>query len=387
MGRTLRLFSIAGIPIAVHASWLLAYAIITWSLALGYFRYALPELPAVAHWLNGLLAALLLFVSVLLHELSHSFMARHYGLTVGGITLHVFGGVSQLTDEPPSPRAEFWIAAVGPLSSLALAAVLAAVRFSAVTEAPWADAVLAYLVFVNVAVGIFNLLPGFPLDGGRLLRAALWKRYGGLRRATVTASRVGAGVAAVLVGLGVFQLLGGSLLGGVWFIMIGLFLRGSADASAQEVTLRAALGALPVSQVMSRNVVVAPADSTVAELVEQFWAHHYTSFPVVENGVVVGIASLQQLRDTPPERWSSTRVRDVMRALTPDLIVAPQTTAFEALQKTARNEVGRVAVVDGSRVVGYLSMKDLTHVIALKGLDGDVALAEMTPPRDLRRAA
>lgn len=387
MGRTLRLFSIAGIPISVHASWLLAYAIITWSLALGYFRYALPELPAVAHWLNGLLAALLLFVSVLVHELSHSFMARRYGLTVGGITLHVFGGVSQLTDEPPSSRAEFWIAAVGPLTSLALAAVLGAVRFGGVIDAAWADAVLAYLVFVNVAVGIFNLLPGFPLDGGRLLRALLWKRSGSLRRATATASRVGVGMAFLLIGLGVFQIFGGSLLGGVWFIMIGLFLRESAEASAQEVTLRAALGALPVSQVMSRNVVAAPADSTVAALVEKFWAHHYTSFPVVENGVVVGIATLQQLRDTPPDRWSSTHVRDVMRPLTPELTVTPETTAFEALQKTARNGVGRVAVVDGSRVVGYLSLKDLTHVIALKEMDSDVAPAGTTPPRDLRRVA
>ena len=188
MGGTVRVLTIHGIPINVHVSWLVIYGLITWTLAVGYFPRALPDLPAAAYWANGLLAAFLLFVSVLLHELSHSFVAMAHGLSVRGITLHVFGGVSHLEDEPPSPRAEFLIAVVGPISSFAIAAVLWAINASGLVQPAWAQAVIAYLVLVNVVVGIFNLVPGFPLDGGRLLRAALWKWKGSLGPATYMAS-------------------------------------------------------------------------------------------------------------------------------------------------------------------------------------------------------
>jgi len=190
-----RVLTIRGIPINVHVSWLVIYGLITWTLAVGYFPRALPDLPAAAYWANGLLAAFLLFVSVLLHELSHSFVAMAHGLSVRGITLHVFGGVSHLEDEPPSPRAEFLIAVVGPVTSFAIAAVLWAISASGLVKPAWAHAVVSYLVLVNFAVGIFNLVPGFPLDGGRILRAALWKWKGTLGQATYMASRVGLGFA------------------------------------------------------------------------------------------------------------------------------------------------------------------------------------------------
>ena len=211
MGGTLRIATIGGIPIHVHASWLLVYALITWTLAVGYFPRALPERGAAAWWVSGLIAALLLFVAVLLHELSHAFVARAHGLRVRGITLHVFGGVSHLEDEPPSPRAEFLIAVVGPLTSLGLAGLLWAVLSAGLVPAGSPAAIVEYLVFVNAAVGVFNLLPGFPLDGGRLLRAGLWRWKGTLARATYLASRVGTGVALGLVGLGVLQILAGGL--------------------------------------------------------------------------------------------------------------------------------------------------------------------------------
>src|SRR5690348_2845395 len=176
MGGTVRIFTIRGIPINIHASWLVIYGLITWTLAVGYFPRALPDLPVAAYWANGLLAALLLFVSVLLHELSHSLVAMAHGLSVRDITLHVFGGVSHLEDEPPTPRAEFLIAVVGPITSFAIAAVLWVIAAAGLVHPAWARAVVAYLVLVNVAVGVFNLVPGFPLDGGRVLRAVLWKR-------------------------------------------------------------------------------------------------------------------------------------------------------------------------------------------------------------------
>jgi Zn-dependent protease len=184
MGGAVRVVTIRGIPVNVHVSWLVIYGLITWTLAVGYFPRTLPNLPPVAYWANGLLAAFLLFVSVLLHELSHSLVAIAHGLSVRGITLHVFGGVSHLEDEPPTPRAEFLIAVVGPITSFAIAAVLWAINAAGLVRPAWAQAVVAYLVLVNVVVGIFNLVPGFPLDGGRLLRAALWKWKGTLGQAT-----------------------------------------------------------------------------------------------------------------------------------------------------------------------------------------------------------
>ena len=195
MGSAIRVFSVAGIPIRIHASWLVVYALITWTLAVGYFPRVLPEVSTLGAWLSGLVAALLLFVSVLLHELSHSFVARAQGLEVRGITLHVFGGVSQLEGEPRNPRTELLVAGVGPLASFAIAGVLWAVRASGLVPAGPPEAIVSYLAVVNVALGVFNLVPGFPLDGGRLLRAAVWRWTGDLGRATYAASRVGTGVA------------------------------------------------------------------------------------------------------------------------------------------------------------------------------------------------
>lgn len=372
MGGTMRVLTIRGIPINVHVSWLVIYGLITWTLATGYFPRALPDLPAAAHWANGLLAAFLLFVSVLLHELSHSFVATAHGLSVRGITLHVFGGVSHLEDEAPSPRAEFLIAVVGPITSFAIAAVLWAISAAGLVQPAWAQAVVTYLVLVNVAVGIFNLVPGFPLDGGRLLRAALWKWKGSLGQATYIASRVGVGFAFALMGLGVWQILGGAVLGGVWFIIIGMFLRGAADASYSQMALREALARLPVRDIMTREVVTVRSEATVEQLADAFWSHHVTSFPVVDGGTVRGIASLHQVHEVPPEQRTQRRVRELMRPLTDELIVGPDDSVFNALAKATRNQLGRLAVLNDSRLVGYLSLKDITHVLALRGLpDGD----------------
>jgi Zn-dependent protease/CBS domain-containing protein len=368
MGGAVRVLTIRGIPINVHVSWLVIYGLITWTLAIGYFPRVLPDLPAAAYWANGLLAAFLLFVSVLLHELSHSLVAMAHGLSVRGITLHVFGGVSHLEDEPPSPRAEFLIAVVGPVTSFAIAAVLWAINASGLVQPAWAQAVVTYLVLVNVAVGIFNLVPGFPLDGGRLLRAALWKWKGTLGQATYIASRVGVVFAFTLMALGVWQIFGGAVLGGFWLILIGVFLSGTADASYSQVALREALARLPVRDIMAREVITVPPDATVEQLADAFWSHHVTSFPVVDGGTVRGIASVQQVPEVPAEQRMQRRVSELMRPLTDDLVVGPDDSVFDALGKATRNQVGRLAVLKDSRLVGYLSLKDITHVLALRGL-------------------
>jgi Zn-dependent protease/CBS domain-containing protein len=384
-----KIFAIRGIPIFVHGSWLVIYALITWTLAVGYFPRVLPELPPAAYWANGLIAAALLFVSVLLHELSHSFVATAHGLQVRGITLHVFGGVSHLEDEAPSPRAEFLIAVVGPLTSFAIAGLLWTVGGTGLAGEGSVHAVLDYVVLVNVAVGVFNLIPGFPLDGGRILRAVLWRWKGGLGVATWIASRVGVGFAFLLMAAGMLRVFTGALVDGFWLVLIGLFLRNAADASYAQIALREALGKLAVRAIMARDVVTVPGDGTVAELVDGFWAHHYTSFPVVDGGAVTGIASLQQVHRVPRDAWATTRIRDVMLPVNADLVIGPRDSAFEALQRATRNPVGRLAVVDGGRLVGYLSLKDVTHVLALEGLApaGAGHRARLASERIVRRAA
>lgn len=365
------LFRLWGIPVRVHASWLVIFGLLAWSLSVGYFPHVLPDLPLVAHWANGFLAALLLFVSVLLHELSHSVAALRYGIPVSGITLHIFGGVSQLEREPDRPGVEVVVAVVGPLTSFAIAAVLAlALRLLDPPAA--AAAIMRYLVIVNAVVGVFNLVPGFPLDGGRLLRAALWKLKGNLHWATRMASRAGSAFAFLLMGLGVLRALAGEFLGGLWFVVIGLFLHQAAAGSYQQLLLRRALGPLAVRDVMTREVIHVPPDLTVARVVEEFfWPHHVSSFPVLDGGQVVGILSLHQLRQVPRERWETTRVRELMLPLTDSLTAGPGDPLWQAFEKLSGNGLGRLAVVERGRLAGYLSVKDVAHIMAVaSGLGG-----------------
>jgi len=365
MSGTLTLFRIQGIPVRVLMSWLVVFGLIAWSLAVGYFPQQLPNLPRVTYWANGLLGAALLFVSVFLHELSHSIVALRYGIPVSGITLHIFGGVSQLTREPDRPGAEWNMAIVGPLTSLAIAGVLALFyRFASLPAS--AAAVTRYLIATNTLVGVFNLVPGFPLDGGRVLRALLWKATGDRRRATRIAAQAGAGVALLLVIVGIAQTIGGNFVGGLWLLLIGLFLRQAAEGSSRQEQLRDALGSLAVRDVMTRAVVQAPADLSVVRLVEEvFWPHHVSSFPVIDRDRVVGIVTVDQLKRVPRERWADARVRDLMHPLEDNMRVASRDALWAAFEKLAANGIGRVAVVDGERLVGYLSIKDVTHILAV----------------------
>jgi len=367
MGGAVTIFRVLGIPVRVHPSWLVILGLLTWSLSVGYFPYVLPGLPAGALWLKGLAAALLLFVSVFLHELAHSVAARRYGIPVSSITLHIFGGVSQLEREPERPGAEFVIAVVGPLTSFAIAAALALVRALA-GPGPGTLALVDYLILVNAVVGVFNLVPGFPLDGGRLLRAVLWKLKGNLQSATRLASRVGGLVALGLIGLGVLRVFAGEFLGGLWLVLIGLFLRQAAEGSYQQLVMRNVLGPLAVRDVMSRDVIQIPGDLSVARVVDDFfWPHRVSSFPVVDDGRVVGIVALDQLKQVPPERRAEMPVRQLMLPLTDALVAAPGDPLPRAFEKLTLNGLGRLVVLDRGRLVGYLSLKDVMHVLAVSG--------------------
>jgi Zn-dependent protease/predicted transcriptional regulator len=365
MADGITLFVVRGIPVRAHPSWLLILALLTWNLAVGYFPHVLPELPVGALWIRALVAALLLFASVFLHELAHSIAALHYGIPVSSITLHIFGGVSQLEREPSRPGSEFAIAVVGPLTSFAIAGVLV-VAGLVLDPGAGARATMEYLIFVNVLLGVFNLIPGFPLDGGRVLRAVLWRLKGNLAWATRVAARTGSVFAFILIGLGILRAFTGELIGGLWFVLIGLFLRQSAESSYQQMVLRGGLSPYVVRDAMTRDVKVVPADTPVGAVVDNFfWKHHVSSFPVVDGQRVVGILGLDQVKALAPEARSTTRARDLMLPLSDALRVTPADSLWHALEKLTRNGLGRVAVIDGDTLVGYLSVKDVVHVLSV----------------------
>jgi Zn-dependent protease len=307
----LQVFRVAGIPVRVDFSWLFVFALISWSLASGFVPHVLPELTPVATWLHAVAAAALLFVSVFLHELSHSLVALRQGVGVLEIRLHVFGGTSELETEPPTPRAEFVIAVVGPLTSFVLAGLCYGLGRT-VAGLPWAVALTGFLAAVNLVVGLFNLVPGFPLDGGRLLRAALWGWSGQLGWATRWASRMGSLFAFTLVALGLVRALGGDLVGGFWFVLIGVFLHQAARSSAELGRLRERLERVWVSDVMT------PLATTLDALA----AH--------------------QLDDA----------------------VTPGASAWEAYTKLSRRAVAHLAVLERGRLVGVVSRRDLQRVVA-----------------------
>jgi Zn-dependent protease len=360
---------VAGIPVRIDVSWLLVFALIAWSLAAGYFPRVIPDLSPAAAWVHAVVAATLLFVSVFLHELSHALVAVRHGVRVSGIRLHIFGGVSELATEPPTPRAELLIAIVGPLTSLVIAAFCYGLG-RAVTGPPWVGALTGYLTVVNLLVGLFNLVPGFPLDGGRVLRAMLWWWSGRQGWATRWASRAGVAFAVALMALGALRALGGEIVGGLWFILIGLFLHQAAQSSQEMSGLRGRLEPLRVADVMTpRPVTVDAAAPLVVVLGDDYARHRVAGFPVTRDGRLVGYLPWRAAgRDGGIEAVTAA---DAMVPVGPDDVVTPHASAWQAFLKIAGSPVGRVVVVDGGRVVGIVSQRDLQHTLDVDGLRTD----------------
>ena len=333
----LQAFRVSGIPIRVDASWLLVFGLISWSLASGYFPRVMPDASVGVAWLHGIVAAALLFASVLLHELSHALVAIEHGVPVAGIRLHVFGGVSEMVTEPPTPQAEALIAAVGPLTSF----VIAAVCYGAgrlVAGSPWMAALTGYLAAVNFIIALFNLVPGFPLDGGRLLRAMLWSWSGHFGWATRWATRAGSAFALALVALGVLRALGGELVGGLWFVLIGLFLHQAARSSFALARIREQLEPLRAADVM-------------------------TPLPAVTD---TALALAEPAADAEPteEAVLSSGAADA---------VGPQASAWEAFLKLGVSRRGLVPVVDDRGVVGVITQRDIQRVVGVERRRADVA--------------
>jgi Zn-dependent protease/predicted transcriptional regulator len=366
---------ILGIPIRVHASWFLIFAFVTWSLATGYLPDMLPGLSDAHYWGMAGVAALLLFVSVLLHELGHSYVALRYRIPIRQITLFIFGGVAQMNREPPGPRAEFLIAIAGPLVSFALGGVL--LGFAALANVGQGLIALGMLLgSVNLQLGLFNLIPGFPLDGGRVLRAGLWAWSGDFHQATRHASLAGQGFGVALAVLGGVFLLGAAMgfmpgplaANGGWIILIGVFLFAAARGSRRQAALRAALSNVSAGDVMIRDVETVEPDLSVEEAVSRFMERGYEGFPVVKDGRFIGMISVQNVRQLPQTLWPWRRVSDIMQPRTEAMEIASDAPAITALEQMMREGETCLAVLQEGRLVGLITRAGISRFLQLQGV-------------------
>ncbi len=368
MEASFRLGKIRGIPIGIHYSWIIIFGIITWSLATVYFPSQYPGWPPALKFGVGLATSLLFFGSVLFHELSHSVVAQRYGIPVSSITLFIFGGVSQITREARTPGSEFWIAIAGPLSSVGLAILFFLVFLvSRDTLVPLA-ALSQYLAFINMALAAFNLIPGFPLDGGRVLRSAVWGATGRFVRATRIASIVGQGFAYLIMLVGLVFVFTNDLLGGVWFIIIGWFLANAAQSSYRQVMLQDTLQDVSVSTVMSRDFDAVDPSMPLDELVSQHvLTHHLHAFPVAaDSAVLQGIVTLHDVKKVPQEKWPNTTVADVMTRAESLKKLTPQDNLAEAFQMLNESRIGQIPILERGQIVGLVTRADLMHYIHMR---------------------
>ncbi|MCG6924883.1 MAG: site-2 protease family protein [Acidobacteria bacterium] len=350
---------ILGIPIGLDYSWFLIFGLLTWMLAGSYYPSEFTGWPPLLYWLAGAATAVMLFVSVLLHELGHSVVALRYRIPVRSITLFIFGGVAQIGAEPPSAVAEFFIAIAGPLVSLALAGLFHAVQpMVSGMEALWG--VVKYLAYINLALVLFNLIPGYPLDGGRVFRAIMWATTGSMRRATVIASNVGRLFALLFIAVGVWQVLNGNFGGGLWVAFIGWFLDSAATAQLQQVRFQGLLRGHKVAQAMSDRCAAVPGSLTLQQLVdEHILGGSQRCFLVTRGQEVVGLMTLHRIKEVPRPQWATTSAAEAMIPLERLKLIDADAEVWAALQEMDRDGVNQLPVTRDRRVIGMLTREDV----------------------------
>jgi Zn-dependent protease len=360
-----RIGRVFGIPIFVHASWLVIFALVAWTLATRYFPERQPNLSPGAYWVRGFVTSLLFFASILLHELGHSMVALRHGIPIRSITLFIFGGVARLARDPQDGRTEVKIAVAGPVVSL----LLCALYYAASIVEGLGDAgrsIAGYLAFINLMVAVFNLVPAFPLDGGRLLRGLLWKARG-KGRATRTAARAGTVFAYFLMAYGALMLLHGEGLTGVWFVLIGWFLREASAGARRDARLDEALAGVTVADAMLREFSTLPAGLSLAEAArDHFLRTGYGGYPVLRADDVVGLLCLRDVLKRTPEDRETTSVQAAMTPLTPSIVTAPGDPLLKAASQMAEAGTGRLLVMDDGRLTGLLTLQSVLRQVKIR---------------------
>ena len=360
------LCKIRGIDIFIDSSWLIIFVLVTWTLASHYFPSQNPDVPLLFNWVLGIIASLLFFASVLAHELSHSLVAQQQGEQVKSITLFIFGGVAQIGDEPDKPLKEFLIAFVGPLTSIAIGIVSYGTWWLLESITPPFASIFRYLGFINIALACFNLVPGFPLDGGRILRAAIWGITKNVKVATRIASLSGKVVAFLLIFLGIWMIFTGLTLNGIWMIFIGWFLYNAAMNSYRHLLVKDALHEIRVEDLMITDFGTVSPHITIQQLVDDYILRHKDrGFLVIEEGLVKGIVCLHDVKQVPREQWSTTTIGSIMIPQEQLEKVSPRDDASIALNKLTARNIHQVPVVQANKVMGILRRNDILNYLQL----------------------
>jgi Zn-dependent protease len=383
--RGFRLGHIASVEIRLDWSLIIIFALITVNLSMGLFPYWHPEWSAVLHWTVALGAAVLFIASILVHEISHALVARTQEIPVSRITLFLFGGVAHMEKEPPSPKAEFLMAVIGPIVSIVIGAASTALGLwlaeRGMSPLPGESSLpnvrsvgplatlLLWLGPVNILLGVFNIIPGFPLDGGRVLRSILWALTDDLTKATRWAAGAGQALAWLLMAVGIFNLFGGALAQGIWLLLIGWFLNNAAQMSYQQLLLRNALQDVPITRVMRTSLATVSPATNVETLVQEYvMATEQQAFPVQVDGRLLGLVCLDDVRKIPHERWPYTTVAGIMTPLDEMSAMTRDETADHALEEFARRDVEQLPVMEDGHLLGLVRRADIVKWIALQGI-------------------
>jgi len=367
--RKMRLFKLLGFTVSIDASWGIILFLVVWSLAEGLFPNYFPDLNIRTYWLMGLFGAIGLFISIIIHEFSHSLIARKYGLQIKGITLFIFGGVAEMKNEPDNPKTEFFMAIAGPIASLILSLLFAALyQVTTIIEAPVPlIGILGYLSAINLLLAIFNMIPAFPTDGGRILRSVLWWIKGDILWATRLASRISLIFAIAIIFVGFMNLIGGYFIGGLWWILIGSFLFNAANASYQNLLVKQSFEGKTVRDFMTPDPVTVPSKTTLQKFLDAYlYRYHYKMFPVTEGNDISGIITLQALKAVPREEWQHLLVDKVMHPLNPDNSITPDTPIKDALTQMNDTGLSRLLVMEHKKMIGIVTLKDLLEFLTVK---------------------
>ncbi len=368
-GKSIKLFTLFGFEVKLDFSWLILAVLITWSLAQGLFPYYYENFSTITYWWMGAAGAIGLFFSIVFHEFSHSLIARKFGIPMRGITLFIFGGVAEMSDEPPSARSEFWMAIAGPIASIILGIVFFAINMGG-QQTGWPLAVtgvFSYLAFINLILAGFNLIPAFPLDGGRVLRSGLWSMRNNLKWATRISSQIGSGFGIVLIILGAISFISGNFVGGVWWFLIGMFLRSASQGSYQQLLMRKTLEGESVERFMKTKPVTVPSSINVDDLIENYiYKYHYKMYPVVDNSKLVGCVNVKQVKNIPGEERQHCTVGELADNCTEDNTIEKSTDAVKALSAMRKSGNSRLMVVENGKLVGIIALKDMLDFLSLK---------------------
>ena len=368
-GKRIPLFKLLGFQVNIDLSWLILAVLITWSLAKGLFPHYFAGFSDETYWWMGVAGALGLFISIIFHEFCHSLVARQFGLPMRGITLFIFGGVAEMESEPQSAKAEFLMAIAGPISSILLGVAFYFIHAGGKSTgwpAP-VNGVIQYLMVINLILAGFNLLPAFPLDGGRVLRSILWSIKGNLRWATRIASGLGSAIGIFMIIMGFLTFIAGSFIGGIWYFLIGLFIRQASRMSYSQLVMRNALQGEEVQRFMKTDPVTVSPSLPVDQLVrDYFYKFHYKMFPVSDGDGLMGCITSKEVKNLPKEEWERHTVRDLMITCSDENAISSQTDALHALSLMNRTGNSRLMVVDNNKLLGVVTLKDMLKFLDLK---------------------